>query len=105
MQRLGVEWQLLARSSSQDYCPATGLGDAILASLMRGGSVELISGLLKPIINKIMTNDRREVQVESSEPLQKRYSILTWMKIMGSQGVGIPSDPIIGYFSYNTVLL
>lgn len=55
MQRLGVEWQLLARSSSQDYCPATGLGDAILASLMGEGSVEHVSGLVKPIISKILT--------------------------------------------------
>lgn len=36
MQRLGVKGQLLTRGSGQDNCPATGLGDAILASLTKG---------------------------------------------------------------------
>lgn len=49
MQRLGVTRQLFTRSSSQDYCPAAGLGNTILTSLMEGEGTRL-GGLVKQII-------------------------------------------------------
>lgn len=50
MQRLGVTRQLFTRSSGQDYCPAAGLGNTILTSLMRGGGGTRLGGLVKQII-------------------------------------------------------
>ncbi len=42
MQRLRIAGQLLARSSSQDDCPAAGLGNTILTSLMKKAAVSML---------------------------------------------------------------
>ena len=43
MQRLRITRQLLARSSSQNDCPAAGLSNAVLTSLMRRAAVSVLA--------------------------------------------------------------
>lgn len=43
MQWLRITRQLLARSSSQDDCPATGLGNTVLTSLMRRAALSMLA--------------------------------------------------------------